>query len=113
MAPDTEMLTKAVLVLMKRLGFPTLNFYDEDLEAIPSNASLEMFHDGDMKRTKFVMKTAEPILSVGEMQSEQPTTPQQMGFTGNLCGNCGSIEMVRNGTCEVCRACGTTSGGCS
>ena len=35
------------------------------------------------------------------------------GFTGNVCAECGSFEMVRSGTCETCRACGKASGGCS
>jgi len=34
------------------------------------------------------------------------------GFTGNMCSHCGSLEMRRNGTCEVCNSCGET-GGCS
>lgn len=33
-----------------------------------------------------------------------------MGFTGNACVSCGSLSMIRNGTCETCTSCGTTSG---
>lgn len=32
------------------------------------------------------------------------------GFTGNTCATCGSMMMVRNGTCEKCASCGTTTG---
>lgn len=32
------------------------------------------------------------------------------GFTGNTCADCGSLQMVRNGTCEKCSSCGTTTG---
>jgi ribonucleoside-diphosphate reductase alpha chain len=32
------------------------------------------------------------------------------GYTGNTCTNCGSVAMVRNGTCERCETCGETSG---
>ena len=35
------------------------------------------------------------------------------GFSGNVCADCGSFEMVRSGTCETCKNCGKTSGGCS
>jgi hypothetical protein len=35
------------------------------------------------------------------------------GFSGNVCAECGSFEMVRSGTCETCKNCGKTSGGCS
>jgi ribonucleoside-diphosphate reductase alpha chain len=32
------------------------------------------------------------------------------GFTGSVCGGCGSFKMKRNGSCEVCLDCGATSG---
>lgn len=32
------------------------------------------------------------------------------GFTGNTCNECGSMQMVRNGTCEKCNWCGATTG---
>jgi ribonucleoside-diphosphate reductase alpha chain len=31
-------------------------------------------------------------------------------FTGNSCSNCGSLKMIRSGTCETCSDCGTTTG---
>jgi ribonucleoside-diphosphate reductase alpha chain len=33
-----------------------------------------------------------------------------MGFTGDDCSECGSMKMVRNGTCTKCLDCGSTSG---
>lgn len=35
---------------------------------------------------------------------------KQQGFTGSICGGCGSTKMKRNGSCEVCLDCGATSG---
>ncbi|MEX0929159.1 MAG: vitamin B12-dependent ribonucleotide reductase, partial [Balneolales bacterium] len=35
---------------------------------------------------------------------------KQMGFTGDACQECGSMTMVRNGTCLKCNTCGATSG---
>jgi hypothetical protein len=35
---------------------------------------------------------------------------RELGYTGNVCDSCGSIKMVRSGTCEVCQECGRTSG---
>jgi len=32
------------------------------------------------------------------------------GYEGDMCGECGSFTMVRNGTCLKCDACGATSG---
>lgn len=41
-----------------------------------------------------------------KMTRDQATS---MGFTGNSC-TCGSMMMVRNGTCEKCTTCGSTTG---
>ncbi len=32
------------------------------------------------------------------------------GYTGDICDSCGSMTMVRNGTCQKCITCGSTSG---
>jgi ribonucleoside-diphosphate reductase alpha chain len=32
------------------------------------------------------------------------------GYTGNMCSECQNFTMVRNGTCEKCDTCGSTSG---
>jgi hypothetical protein len=41
-----------------------------------------------------------------------PQQPSQQ-FTGDICADCGSVAMVRTGTCSTCQACGSSSGGCS
>lgn len=35
---------------------------------------------------------------------------RRMGYTGGSCGQCGSMRMVPNGTCEKCLECGSTTG---
>lgn len=42
-----------------------------------------------------------------KLTREQAT---EAGFTGNSCDECGSLQMVRNGTCEKCNSCGATTG---
>jgi ribonucleoside-diphosphate reductase alpha chain len=50
--------------------------------------------------------------------SGQVTTPvfekikeaKMKGYTGDICTSCGSVTMVRNGTCLKCITCGETSG---
>jgi hypothetical protein len=37
-------------------------------------------------------------------------TSRASGFTGDQCSNCGSMQMVYNGTCMLCLSCGVTSG---
>ena len=34
----------------------------------------------------------------------------QMGFTGDMCSECGSMQMTRNGSCLKCQSCGATTG---
>lgn len=38
------------------------------------------------------------------------THVRSAGFTGSSCNECGSLQMVRNGTCEKCNSCGATTG---
>lgn len=33
-----------------------------------------------------------------------------LGYVGEACPDCANFTLVRNGTCPVCEACGTTSG---
>lgn len=46
-------------------------------------------------------------------RDEERRVAASKGFTGDFCLSCGSLEMVRTGTCTTCQACGNTSGGCS
>lgn len=41
---------------------------------------------------------------------EQRKDAEARGFTGDACGACGRIMLVRNGTCLLCRGCGATNG---
>lgn len=36
--------------------------------------------------------------------------PRDLGYTGDPCPTCGSIAVVRTGTCATCQSCGSTSG---
>lgn len=35
---------------------------------------------------------------------------KSMGYTGEVCGSCGSMNVRKNGSCSVCEDCGATSG---
>lgn len=35
---------------------------------------------------------------------------KELGYTGDSCPECGSMTMVRNGTCQKCITCGSTTG---
>ena len=58
-------------------------------------------------------KTAVEVEKAVEVVQETPGKLAQaklQGFTGSICGGCGSLKMKRNGSCEVCLDCGATSG---
>jgi ribonucleoside-diphosphate reductase alpha chain len=50
--------------------------------------------------------TATALLS----KVEAVNASKAKGYTGNACGECGQLTMVRNGACEKCDNCGATSG---
>jgi len=52
-----------------------------------------------------------PAMGVATVpRAEQVTAARAKGYTGNPCGECGQLTMVRNGSCEKCDNCGATSG---
>jgi len=57
---------------------------------------------------------AEPVLghakADGDGFQSKYERARQMGYTGDACSDCGSMTMVRNGTCLKCNTCGATSG---
>lgn len=64
--------------------------------------------------------TAEPVATGTSGQKmaaageEKPQTDydraKQLGYTGDSCPECGSMTMIRNGTCQKCITCGSTTG---
>ncbi len=53
--------------------------------------------------------TAPPVRPLVDSQKKMQTAKAQ-GYTGEQCGNCGSMRVKQNGACHVCEDCGTTSG---
>ena len=58
---------------------------------------------------------SEPPAAKPPPPPRQPTQTKRamaagMGFTGDMCGQCGQFTMRRNGSCLVCVSCGTTTG---
>lgn len=69
--------------------------------------------DAAIALTKFLTEDPAPEIDQ-EVEIAQPQidqfNAQQLGFTGNTCPECGSLQMVRNGSCEKCNTCGATTG---
>jgi hypothetical protein len=56
-----------------------------------------------------VMETETAVGTISAA-AEKYKQARLMGFTGDDCSECGSMKMVRNGTCTKCLDCGSTSG---
>ena len=46
----------------------------------------------------------------GSTPAPRTTTAREQGYTGNMCGVCGSARMRRSGPCEMCDAFGGNTG---
>jgi ribonucleoside-diphosphate reductase alpha chain len=64
----------------------------EKLTSYNSNLSTSFYKDG------------------GDGQSNKIRQAIERGYTGDICTECQSLTMVRNGTCLKCMTCGSTSG---
>ena len=55
--------------------------------------------------------TAVPTLAQRIVRAKAKIREARMkGYTGDACDSCGSMSVVRNGTCTKCVDCGSTSG---
>ena len=57
-----------------------------------------------------VQQTLGAFNNVEDSESKVRRLARENGFTGDICTDCGSSQMVRNGTCLKCNACGSTTG---
>lgn len=87
---------------------------DEEFESeeVISEKMIEL-HRKDFKghKVKVDLKGAETLHA--PRQNKMTTKikeAREKGYTGDVCTECGSLTMVRNGTCLKCMTCGSTSG---
>jgi ribonucleoside-diphosphate reductase alpha chain len=68
--------------------------------------------DPNNKKSKPAAKQPEMKTSTRRMDSRtrQVMNARERGYTGDICPECGSMTMVRNGTCLKCETCGATTG---
>jgi ribonucleoside-diphosphate reductase alpha chain len=72
----------------------------EEIEDDATEADTELFSD----------KAAADAATAKQLASERRARSIMQGYTGNMCSECQNFTMVRNGTCEKCDTCGSTSG---
>ena len=63
----------------------------------------------EVAETAAVAAQAKAVTETDEAQSDYDRA-KQLGYTGDSCPECGSMTMIRNGTCQKCITCGSTTG---
>ena len=73
----------------------------------------EITSEGVMRtrgETREVQLTLDAIPPTESAEARAYRLAREAGFTGDICDDCGSSKMVRNGTCLKCNDCGATTG---
>jgi ribonucleoside-diphosphate reductase alpha chain len=78
----------------------------------PTNAHLHLNGNGHVASPVAVATLVEQHVNMDPIIAHAPDREQarQRGYTGNPCNECGQLTMVRNGACEKCDNCGSSSG---
>jgi ribonucleoside-diphosphate reductase alpha chain len=75
---------------------------------------LPVVDEGAPVPMQFTTETVSNAAPAAVAEAQTATTDLEkaklQGFTGSICGQCGSTKMKRNGSCELCIDCGATSG---
>jgi ribonucleoside-diphosphate reductase alpha chain len=64
----------------------------------------------NVEETLFSDDAANDAAAAKKLEVERRAKSIMQGYTGNMCMECQNFTMVRNGTCEKCDTCGSTSG---
>ncbi len=131
-SPHVKMSTSVIDYIFRELAVTYLG--REDLAHVPSEDIMkrklrpsddEDFGGSAMGSTTAAPekqpKPAEPVATGtgtgGHKMMADDDKPQtdydrakQLGYTGDSCPECGSMTMIRNGTCQKCITCGSTTG---
>jgi len=113
-----KMSSSIVDYIFRELAIKYLDRHDlshvsqEDLD--PYSISRPEITDDGVVRTKGEVREVQQTLGAFETVEDSAAKTRRLarenGFTGDICTDCGSSQMVRNGTCLKCNACGSTTG---
>jgi ribonucleoside-diphosphate reductase alpha chain len=92
-----------------REGSKSREAFAMSLPVVDEGAQARLPDGQDRPSAQQVIVSA-PLPSLQGVQSDPLESAKLHGYTGSMCGGCGSIRMKRNGSCEVCLDCGATSG---
>ena len=119
--PNIKNSTSIIDYIFRLLGFEYLNRTDlvhikptkEEAQENLAMAKARQSEDNTPKdAVKSVEKVTESPVAHTATVGAQAATQQPTGTVGDAlpCTNCGSLALVRNGTCHLCTNCGTTTG---
>tara|TARA_B100001173_G_scaffold260521_1_gene233780 strand:- start:1259 stop:3082 length:1824 start_codon:yes stop_codon:yes gene_type:complete len=113
-----KMSSSIVDYIFRELAIKYLDRHDlshvsqEDLD--PYSISRPEITDDGVVRSKGEVREVQQTLGAFETVEDAVAKTRRLaresGFTGDICTDCGSSQMVRNGTCLKCNACGSTTG---
>jgi ribonucleoside-diphosphate reductase alpha chain len=63
-----------------------------------------------LKESKKIPQAATVVRAESKDSDTDYDRAKQLGYTGDSCPECGSMTMIRNGTCLKCMTCGSTTG---
>jgi ribonucleoside-diphosphate reductase alpha chain len=75
-----------------------------------ANAASETRPDAGAASSLFTDAASREAADAKALAAERRQEAIMRGYTGNMCSECQNFTMVRNGTCEKCDTCGSTSG---
>ncbi|KAA3620083.1 MAG: vitamin B12-dependent ribonucleotide reductase [Calditrichaeota bacterium] len=73
----------------------------------PQKINGHSHNKAEKPENRIAVQTQSTVL---DSKSKDISDARLKGYTGDVCGTCGSLTMVRNGTCLKCMSCGATSG---
>ncbi|MDR2733819.1 MAG: adenosylcobalamin-dependent ribonucleoside-diphosphate reductase [Spirochaetota bacterium] len=101
-----KMATSVVDYIFRDLAISYLGRYD-----LAHIAPDEKMAATDISRPQTRAKLSSPAVSAQGADSRDAQDEALLrGYTGDICTYCGSLNMVRSGTCLKCMVCGNTSG---
>ncbi len=105
---DTEVKSKTSHSIVKKIIEPEF-----ESEEVVSERLIELDKSNNYspssKEVKYT-KHPEGFAQVNNSMTSKVRRAIEAGYTGDICSECQSMTMVRNGTCLKCMTCGSTSG---
>jgi len=66
--------------------------------------------EGEKREVQMTLDATVTPIQERDAEARARQEARERGFTGDICDNCESSQMVRNGTCLKCNNCGETTG---